>query len=166
MSHSVNLQDRFTLDETKARAFLGRALRRAAGDLKEGEGEGAALGENWELEPGWDLDRLFRDDLGHVEDLIYHARQCGALTCPAGHDIELLTDATEYGDWSYQWRIGIEGAQFAICSRYREDFWHLGMSSERMPKAKGSRAAWLVLTEAAHVGSLLLGAFSTAAQAS
>ena len=162
MSTATKQAGRFTLDETKARAFLARALRRYAEDLGEGEGDGAAPGENWQLEPGWDLNKLFRDDLSNVEDLIYHARHCGALACPPGVDIELITDANDYGDWSYQWRVGFESAQFALCNPYREDFKHIGMTSDRDPKAKGSRNAWWVLTEAAEYGNRLLSAFDAA----
>jgi hypothetical protein len=44
---------RFVLDETRARSFLYRALRRRAGDLGDGEGDGASPSETWGLAPGW-----------------------------------------------------------------------------------------------------------------
>jgi hypothetical protein len=150
---------RFILDEQYARAFLARSLRRYAGDLSEGEGHGAAYGENWELVPGWDLHHLFRDDLSHVEDLIYHARQCFAIHCPPGVDIELLTVAGDCGDWSYQWRVGFEGADFAICNPYREDFRYIGHGGDPI-KAKGSAAALSILREAVEYGNRLLDALA------
>ena len=150
-------QARFTLDEQKARAFLARALRRYAGDLEPSEGE------QWELTPGWDLANIFSDESGNIENLVYAAiHEAGAITCPAGLDIDLLMDTGHECDWMYQWRVTVgELARFAICNPYREEFRRLGWGDGSI-KAKGCSAAMGIMREAVEYGNSLLDAFTAA----
>jgi hypothetical protein len=147
---------RFKLDETKARAFLRRALRRLAGD-PDVDAEG---GGNWE---DWDLNkRLSRDDVPHVEDLVYQAiPEADAIVCPPGVRIDLLTDAQD-GDRMYQWRITFSvSAGFALCSPFRQDVSSLG-SDRGGIRAQGCRTALGVLHEAVQTGNQLLAAYAQA----
>lgn len=150
----------FRLDEQKARAFLGRALRRWAGTLEEGEGAGAGPGENWLLEPGWDPRGAAADETGDAETLVYHAvHEAGALTTPPGVGIDLLVESTPGGDRMYDWRVSFPaGADFALCGPYRSEYRKIGWETDSDPRGKGARAALGILREAEEQGNRILAA--------
>jgi hypothetical protein len=152
---------RFELNEQAAREFLARALRRTAGDV-----EVPVEGESWTLAPGWDLRKIYADETGHVENLVYQAIwETGVITCThEGVDIDLFIEAPLGGDWMYQWRVSFPpGSQFAICNPYRADFRRLGwFDGERDPKAKGCRTAMAILREAVDYGNQILFAHAVA----
>lgn len=163
----MNPDIRFIFDEAKARAFLARSLRRYAGTLEEGEGDGAGRYENWQLEPGWDLEKIF--ETGHIKDLIYQAtREAGVITC-TDPDVELdlaisSPISTPLGDeWTYQWQVNFAaGAGFAVCTpdrEFRKLGWHDGTI-----RAKGIRTAFAVLREAEAEANQLAEAFAAAAR--
>lgn len=158
---------RFELDEAKARAFLHRALRRYRGTLPNGEG--VSRDETWTLKPGWDTDNIFSDDISHVEDLVHqavHVVEAITLTAdapigPEGVDIELLIEASQDGDWNYQWRVSLPNSvPFALCSPYREDIRGLGWTDDI--KAKGCRTVMGILREAVTAGNQILTAYTDA----
>jgi hypothetical protein len=152
---------RFELDEAKARAFLHRALRRFAGDHDDADGGGDW--EDWALEPGWDVNkRLSRDEVPHVEDLVYQAiHEAEAIACPAGAGIDLLIDARD-GDRMYQWRVTFPvSADFALCSPFRQDVSSLGLDRSGI-RAKGCQTALSILREAVETGNQLLAAYAQA----
>ncbi|MFF5265540.1 hypothetical protein ACFY4C_42265 [Actinomadura viridis] len=160
----------FELDEAKARAFLHRALRRYDGTLPDGEGGEASRDEDWTLEPGWDTDSIFSDELSHVENLVYQAiHVVGAITLtpdstlgPEDVDIEPVIEAVQGGDWAYQWRVSLPiGVPFALCSPYREEFRRLGWTDKDI-KAKGCRSAMGILREAVAAGNQILAAYTDA----
>jgi hypothetical protein len=159
---SLPQQDaRFTLDEAKAKAFLGRSLRRWDGSLAPGDGDGAGAGEEWGLRPGWDPRKVFADETRAVADLVHQAAyEAGALALPAGVDIDLLIDSLPGGDWTYQWQVSFPaGTEFALCSPYSQDYDDIGgYEEEGDPKAKGSRAALGILREAEAAGNRILDA--------
>lgn len=165
--HARAHRSTFELDETKARAFLHRALRRYDGTLPDGEG--LSRDENWTLEPGWDTDNTVSDELSHIEDLVHQAvHVVGAITLtadapigPEGVDIELLIEAPQDGDWNYQWRVSLPiSVPFALCSPYREDIRGLGWTDDI--KAKGCRTAMGILREAVAAGNQILAAYTDA----
>lgn len=149
---------RFELDDSAARRFLRRSLRRHAGQLADGEGGGAGRYENWLLSPGWDLRRLCSDELGNVEDLVHQAiTEARAITCIVpGADLELLIDGGS--DWMYQWRVTLPGHPgFALCSPYRHEYKYLGSrAADTDPRVRGSATALAILREAAEAGTSLL----------
>ena len=157
----------FELDEEKARAFLLRALRRHAGGLGSGQGDGAGPYESWELPPGWDLEKIYSDEIRNVEDLVYQAAsEAGAITCTRpGMSIALAIDAPPDGDWMYQWQVSPGGhAGFALCSPQWNGFRALGWDAEDDgTRGKGLRAALGILREAVTSANQLLAAAATAA---
>ena len=152
---------RFVLDQNAARVFLAEALRRWEQDNAIWP-PSRQYGDGWTLAPGWDLQTIDRDELGHVENLVYHAQQAGAIICPAGLSLDLTITAYEYGDRMYDWRVsfGYPFSQFALCLPYRFEFKQLGSSDQLGdPKGRGSRAAWWVLNEAVEDANRILDAY-------
>jgi hypothetical protein len=84
--------------------FLAEALRRWEQDNIIWP-PSRQYGDGWALAPGWDLETIWRDDLGDVENLVYYAQDAGAIICPAGLSLDLIITAGEYGDWMYDWRV-------------------------------------------------------------
>ena len=160
----VNLtrrEPRFALDRDAASAFLAEALLRWKQDNLTWPA-GRQYGDGWTLAPGWDLETLFRDGLGDVENLVYNAQEAGAIICPAGLGLDLIITAGEYGDWMYDWRVsfGYPFSQFSLCMPYRLEFKRLGSSDPLGdPKGKASQNAWWVLNEAVEVANRILGAY-------
>lgn len=152
---------RFALDRAAACAFLAEALLRWKEDNLTGP-PSRQYGDGWTLVPGWDLETLFRDDLGDVENLVYSAQEAGAIICPAGLSLDLIITANDYGDWMYDWRVsfGYPFSEFSLCMPYRLEFKRLGSSDPLGdPKGKASQNAWWVLNEAVEEANRILGAY-------
>jgi hypothetical protein len=152
---------RFALDRDAAAAFLAEALLRWKEDNLTGPAS-RQYGDGWTLAPGWDLETICRDDLGDVEKLVYHAQDAGAITCPAGLSLDLITNAVDYGDWMYDWRVsfGYPFSGFSLCMPYRLEFRRIGSSDPLGdPNGKASRNAWWVLNEAVEEANRILGAY-------
>lgn len=145
----------FALDEDAARRFLHRALRRHSGHLSMGEGEGASQFEGWELEPGWDLAEIPRDETGHVEDLVYEAASLARALTSAIPDARIELDVDTHQNC--QWLVKFPPEYgFALASPYRTELhklsWGYGNGATRV---KGAAAALAVLRAAAEHGSKL-----------
>ena len=157
---------RFVLDPDAARAFLAEALLRWKHDnITDPPGQPSPYGDGWTLAPGWDLGKLFRDDLSHVGYLVCCAVAAGAIICPPGLDLDLITAADDYGDWMHDWRIsfGYPFAQFALCRPYRLEFKQLGSGEPTAdPKGTGCRNAWWVLTDAVEEANRILAGYTRA----
>jgi hypothetical protein len=152
---------RFALDRDAARAFLAEALLRWKQDNLTWPAS-RQYGDGWTLAPGWDLDTIDRDDLGHVENLVYFAQEAGAIICPAGLSLDLIITAYEYGERMYDWRVsfGYPSCRFSLCLPYRLEFKQLGRSDPVSdPKGKGCRNAWWVLNEAVEEANRILAAY-------
>lgn len=152
----------FRLDKEKARAFLGRALRRWAGTLAPGEGDGAGEKEDWQLPPGWNPQDIFAGGTDTVRDLVHQAvYEAGVIARPSDAvDLELSVQAALGEEWSYDWRVGFPAsAGFALCAPCSEEYRRLGgFEEDGDPRAKGSRAALSILREAEARGNALLDA--------
>ncbi len=152
---------RFVLDRDAARVFLAEALLRWKQDNLTWPAS-RQYGDGCTLAPGWDLDTIDRDDLGHVANLVYCAQLAGAIICPPGLSLDLIITADDYGGRMYDWRVsfGYPFSQFSLCMPYRLEFKRLGSSDPLGdPKAKASRNAWWVLNEAAEEANRILGAY-------
>jgi len=152
---------RFVLDRDAARVFLAEALLRWKQDNLTWPAS-REYGDGWTLAPGWDLETIDREELGHVENLVYFAQEAGGIICPAGLSLDLIVTAYEYGDRIYDWRVsfGYPFSRFALCLPYRREFKQLGRSDPLGdPKGKGSRNAWWVLNEAVEEANRILDAY-------
>lgn len=159
---------RFRLDEAAARAFLYRALRRHAGTLDDGEGDGAGKYEDWRLRPGWDMEKVYADDTGRIEELIYNASRVSGVIVSGVEDvhIELQVITPFDGEWTYQWTVTLPaGAGFALCDPYCQEFRHLGWPGADDVKGKGARTALGILREAEAAGNEILRGYRAAAGA-
>jgi hypothetical protein len=158
----------FRLDEAAARAFLHRALRRHAGTLDDGEGDGAGKHEDWRLTPGWDLENIHADDTGRIEELVYNASRVSRVILTDLQDvhIELQVITPFDGEWTYQWTVTLPaGAGFALCDPYCQEFRHLGWPGAGDAKGQGIRTALSILREAEAAGNEILRGYRAAAGA-
>jgi hypothetical protein len=159
--HQTRRRPRFVLDPDAARVFLAEALLRWKQDNLTWP-PSRQYGDGWTLAPGWDLDTIDRDELGHVENLVYFAQEAGAIICPAGLSLDLIITAYEYGDRMYDWRVsfGYPSSRFSPCLPYRLEFKKLGRSDPLGdPKAPAARSAWWVLYEAVEQANRILDAY-------
>jgi hypothetical protein len=140
----------FTFNETAARAYAARCLRRhAAGHYPPySDGitdpawpdEDRAVPWNWNPRETWD-----RDDLPGIEDIIPDGVACGAISCPPGTTVYLITMA---GDpITYQWDVPADGAGFALRTPHFEKLSNIGSGR------RGGHAIVDLLAEAAAAAS-------------
>ena len=149
--------NRFTFDETAARAYIARCLRRYGSNVL-GDGYLESLTnpgpEDVELRPGWNPRELIYGETWQADLLVAEAWTAGVITGPT--EIQLVGAADSDGGM-YTWRIAGPGGRFAICLPYWEEVRRLG-SGER-----GATGALDLLAEATAAGNQLLAAFEDAA---
>lgn len=136
----------FGTDEAAARAYLARCVSRAAGASPGSSGPDEAVA----ITPRWNPRRS--SALSLVRGLIREAVTAGAITCPRGHGLTLVTVS---GDgWSaYQWVVAFPpGADFWVSSPCTQDPSCIGDGS------RGADGALAILREAVKSGNAMLRA--------
>jgi hypothetical protein len=141
----TQLGDRFSLDEEKARAWLGRIIAAHPGKAEGISGEAPSIGAGWTSrgpDAEWTAERLVR---GAVED--------GILACPAGMDVNFAYDeaASDGGSYHFAVDIGHKVATQVSLATWGDEMAKLGD-----PDATGADAALSVLNEAVYYSNQAL----------
>ena len=136
MSDSVNLAERFRLDEDKAREWLGRIVAAYPDESEDVSQEAPTFGSTWVTGNDgaeWTAERLIR---GAVEDDV--------LACPDGMDVYFVYEATEDGG-SYHFTVDIG---HDVTTQLSLNTWGYEIRKLGDPWKEGADAALSVLEEA------------------
>jgi hypothetical protein len=137
--------DRFSLDEEKARVWLGRIVVAYPDQAEEISGEAPVISAAWHTcsdGAEWTAERLVR---GAVED--------GILVCPAGMDVYFVYDEAAGDGGSYHFGVDI-GTQ--VATQVSLATWGYEMRKLGDPGATGIEAALSVLQEARYCSNKAL----------
>jgi hypothetical protein len=146
---------RFRLDQAAFIIFAADARHRDQFNNVDGEGDDP--GEGWELPEDWELDKVDRDGLVHVTDLVYYAVLEGVIRVPKGLELDLTIIPGEYGEHMYDWRVKFaDYARFSLCLRYQREFKSLGWNEGPQPEGTAEQNAWWVLYEGVQEANRLL----------
>lgn len=126
---------RFALDEDKARKLIARALRRN----QSGTTGPAPDYESVALAPRWSPREV--DQEPTVSDLVYAARTCGAITQPAGTEIDFEYQADTDGGM-YQWSLYQDGHHGLRFGSAPEEYRRLG---DRQARGTAGQAMAILL---------------------
>jgi len=137
VAREVNLAHRFSVDEEKAREWLGRIVAAYPDEARDVSAEAPTISADWNARSDgaeWTAERLVR---GAVED--------GILTCPDGMDVNFIyePDASDGGSYHFAVDIGHD-----VATQVSLNTWGFEMRKLGDPDATGIEAALSILDEA------------------
>ena len=137
VAREVNLAHRFSVDEEKAREWLGRIVAAYPDEARDVSAEAPTISADWNARSDgaeWTAERLVR---GAVED--------GILTCPDGMDVNFIyePDTSDGGSYHFAVDIGHD-----VATQVSLNTWGFGMRKLGDPDATGIEAALSILDEA------------------